>query len=224
MTAARWPPGLAVTTWAYIWRITPLHRRELEGDRVRDGAPELPPGTSLLDVQLPESGVGPLLRRRYRARIAEPQLSAAELFARVRADPNVVAPGALARFQKVVGDRDAPLALGDEYTVRMPGPWDGPIRVIAVTPASFRFATLEGHLEAGQIEWRASEHDDELWFEIESWSRPGDPVSHLLHNHLKMAKEVQLHMWTSVLEKAAKLVGGRLPYGLDIETRVVPPE
>ena len=43
------------------------------------------------------------------------------------------------------------MAVGDEYVVRMPGPWDGPVRVVERTPTAFRFATLEGHLEAGQI-------------------------------------------------------------------------
>lgn len=36
-----------------------------------------------------------------------------------------------------------------------------------------------------------------------------------------MAKEVQLHMWTSVHEQVVKLSGGRLDGGIDIETRVV---
>jgi hypothetical protein len=36
-----------------------------------------------------------------------------------------------------------------------------------------------------------------------------------------MAKEVQLHMWTSVLERVAKLSGGRLRAGVDIHTLVV---
>ena len=47
------------------------------------------------------------------------------------------------------------MEVGDEYVVRMPGPWDGPVRVVEVTPTSFRLATLDGHLEAGQIEFRA---------------------------------------------------------------------
>jgi len=102
--------------------------------------------------------------------------------------------------------------------VRMPGPWDGPVRVVEVTPTSFRFATLDGHLEAGQIEWRAQEIPGGLRFEVESWSRPGDRLSDLAHHHLRMAKEVQLHMWTSVLERVPKLTGGRMRDGVDIHT------
>jgi hypothetical protein len=33
-----------------------------------------------------------------------------------------------------------------------------------------------------------------------------------------MAKEVQLHMWTSVLERVARRSGGRLDGGIDVQT------
>src|SRR5215204_4329016 len=83
-----------------------------------------------------------------------------------------------------------------------------------------RFATLAGHLEAGQIEFRASE-GDELGFEIESWARAGDRLSDLLYQRLRMAKEIQLHMWTSFLEQVVKLAGGRMSGGIEIVTRRV---
>jgi hypothetical protein len=103
----------------------------------------------------------------------------------------------------------------------MPGPWDGPIRVVDVTPESFRLATLAGHLEAGRIEWRAGDADGDPVFEIESWARSGDRLSSVMHDRLRMAKEVQLHMWTSVLERVAGRVHGSLPDGIEIETRRV---
>jgi hypothetical protein len=113
------------------------------------------------------------------------------------------------------------MRIGDEFTVRMPGPWDGPIRVVDLTPTSFRFVTLDGHIEAGQIEWRAREDGERIAFEIESWSRAGDRLSYVLHHRLRMAKEVQLHMWTSVLERVVRRYGGRRDGRLDIETRRV---
>jgi hypothetical protein len=219
-TAVRWPVGLLLTWWAYVWRITPLHRREVPGRLPQDGPPALPASVSLEDIQRPEDGHGRFLRRRYRVDVEDGELGAAQLMARVRDDPNAVVPGGLARFHKVHGD-DGPLAVGDEFAVRMPGPWDGPVRVIEATPTSFRLATLAGHLEAGQIEWRAQDRPDGLRFEIESWSRPGDHFSDIAHHHLRMAKEVQLHMWTSVLERVAKLARGRMRGGVDIHTVVV---
>ena len=58
-------------------------------------------------------------------------------------------------------------------------------------------------------------------FTIESWARSGDVLSKLFYGRLRMAKEVQLHMWTSFLEKAVKLSGGRMTGGVDIDTRRV---
>jgi uncharacterized protein (UPF0548 family) len=91
------------------------------------------------------------------------------------------------------------------------------VRVVERTPSSFRFVTLDGHLEAGQIRF-AAERGDLLEFRIESWARAGDRLSNLLYHHLRMSKEVQLHMWTSMLERVAELAGGRLTGGIEIRT------
>jgi alkanesulfonate monooxygenase SsuD/methylene tetrahydromethanopterin reductase-like flavin-dependent oxidoreductase (luciferase family) len=218
-TAALWPTGIALTSWDYMWRTTPMHRSETTGDE--DDLPEGPPDAQLdEDVQRIEDGVGPLFHRLYRARVREPRLTAEELISSLGEDANRATPTALARFLKVRGT-DGRMAVGDELVVRMPGPWDGPVRVTSVTSTSFRFTTLAGHLEAGQIEFRATQADEMLRFEIESWARSGDRLSNLLYHHLRMAKEVQLHMWTSFLERVAKLAGGRLTGGVEIISRKV---
>jgi len=202
-----------------MWRTTPMHRSEESGGR--DDLPPGVPGASVDDdLQRVEDGVGPLVHRLYRARIRDARLSSQEVIGRLRKDPNLAAPTELARFLKI-GGNDGRLAVGDELVVRMPGPWDGPVRVTMTTPTSFRLATLSGHLEAGQIEFRATESDGLLQFEIESWARSGDRLSNLLYHHLRMAKEVQLHMWTSFLEQVAKLSEGRLTGGVEIISRKV---
>jgi hypothetical protein len=55
--------------------------------------------------------------------------------------------------------------------------------------------------------------------EVETGSRSGDRLSWVLHDSIHMAKEVQLHMWTSVIERVVRLAHGRLDGGIDIETR-----
>jgi hypothetical protein len=127
-------------------------------------------------------------------------------------------PTEMATFQKVQGD-DERMAVGDEFVVRMPGPWDGPVRVVDVSPSSFRLVTLDGHLEAGQIEFSAEHDDGLLVFGIESWARSGDRFSDLLYDRLRMAREIQLHMWTSVLERVVRASGGRMTGGIEIHTR-----
>ena len=117
---------------------------------------------------------------------------------------------------------EGPLGLGDEFLVRMPGPWDGPVRVISRDATSFRLATLGGHLEAGEIEFRADRDGDALHFEIESWARAGDRLSGLMYNKLRLAKEIQLNMWTHFCIRAAALASSRPKGGITICTRWVP--
>jgi hypothetical protein len=200
-----------------MWRTTPMRRSEDVGS-LDDLPPRLPDGFSDEDVLAIEDGVGPLFHRLYRARIRDARLTAEDVVRLVGADPNRAAPTELARFLKVRGEKGR-LAVGDELVVRMPGPWDGPVRVAATTAGSFRLVTLTGHLEAGQIEFRATRDGDRLCFEIESWARSADRLSNLLYHHLRMAKEVQLHMWTSFLEQVARLSGGRLTGGIEIVSR-----
>ncbi len=216
-TGARLTAGSVLTAWHYMWRTTPWSRRELSGSLEEDGPPPLPDGIDTAGIQLPEDGVGPLFHRRYQVRIAGARLSPEDVIACVTRDPNRVAPTEMARFEPVGEMKDA-LAVGDEYVVRIAGPWDGPVRAVAVTPTSFRLATLAGHLEAGQIEFRARS-DDGLVFEIESWARSADRVVNFFYEFLPFAKESQFHMWTSMLEQVVELTGGRRSGRMEIETR-----
>jgi hypothetical protein len=217
-TAVRWPAGIALTSWQYMWRTTPMHRAEVGGSAVEDSPPALPPGVSDDEVQLPEHGAGALFHRRYRTRIRDATRSPEELMALVSGAPDRVAPTEFASFVKVLGE-EGRMAAGDEFIVRMPGPWDGPVRVLDVTPTSFRLVTLQGHLEAGQIEFTVSREGEEVVFGIESWARSADRLSDLLYDRMRMAKEIQLHMWTSLLERVVRLAGGRMTGGVDIYTR-----
>jgi hypothetical protein len=218
-TAARWPAGVALTSWRYLWRTTPLYREEVEGSWDDDAPPSLPDAVDRDDVQWVGHGSGPHFHRRYSVRIQGAAMAAEELMASVMADPDRAAPSEFATFQKLRGDEDT-MRVNDEFVVRMPGPWDGPVRVASTSPRSFRFVTLAGHLEAGQIEFRAS-NGELLEFQIESWARSGDRLSELLYDRLRISKEVQFHMWTSFLERVVRLSGGRRAGGLRIHTRKV---
>jgi hypothetical protein len=215
----RWPLGLALVSWRYMWRTTPLHRSEETGtaaDLPRPVPQDTGPGTRRQGIA---AGAGPLLRRYYGARIVGSSLTAAELMDKVAANLNRASPE-MAVFRRTRG-RPGRLRPGDEFVVRMPGPWDGPVRVIHRDPTSFRLATLQGHLEAGEIEFRAAADGDALRFEIESWARAGDRLADLLYNRLRLAKEIQLNMWSHFCVRAAALAGGRLKGGITIRTRRV---
>lgn len=220
-TAARWPLGVLVTGWDYLWRTTPMHRHEEPGSLPDDMPPPLPPGTDRREVQGVDHGVGPLMHRCFTTRVREAELDAAQLIAAFAGKPNRAAPTALASFIKVRG-ADGELRVGDEFTVRMPGPWDGPVRTVEVDRTSFGFVTLDGHLEAGRIRFSARDVGaGRLEIRIEAWARAGDRLSSLLFDRLPLNKEVQLHMWTSVLEQLTDLSRGRRDGLVDIATKRV---
>ena len=219
-TVLGWPVGIAAVSWRYMWRTIPLHRSEEAGTRA--DLPGRVYGTSGFADRLQplDAGVGPMLHRSYGVRIAGTSMAPSALIDLVSARLNQVSPE-MAVFRKTRGAQGS-LRQGDEFVVRMPGPWDGPVRVVRRDEASFRLATLAGHLEAGEIEFRAEPEGDALHFEIESWARAGDRLSALLYNKLRLAKEIQLNMWSHFCVRTAALAGGRPQGGITIRTRWVP--
>jgi hypothetical protein len=175
-------------------------------------------------LQDARDGVGPAFQRRYTARIRDTALNAEQLIERLCADVNAASPAEIAVFDKTSG---APQRVdpGDEYLIHMPGPWNCPVRVVKRTPRSFRFATLRGHLEAGEIEFRATDAEQSgIVFTIESWTRSGDRLADVLYDRLRIAKEIQLHMWVHFCTRVAELCGGRMVGEVEVRTErsVVP--
>ncbi|MFI0350209.1 DUF1990 family protein [Actinomadura sp. 9N407] len=169
-------------------------------------------------MQDPRQGVGPAYQRRYTVRVSGSPLTAAQLIERLGNDLNAASPVEVAVFDKTSG-MSRNLGVGDEYVVHMPGPWNCPVRVVEHTPVSFRFATLRGHLEAGEIEFRASDvREGDLVFTIESWARSGDRMAELLYEKLGIAKEMQLHMWTHFCTRVAELSGGHMIGEVEVRT------
>ncbi len=217
--AARWVVGMGVMGWSYLREPVPIRRAEFLG-----GDDDLPPAVpdALLDErsQPAEQGHGPLYRRRFRVLVDDPDLDAATLMTRVAGDLTLLLPGEVAAVSPRTEARTLP-GPGDEFVVRMPGPWDGPVRVVLRDETRLRLATLSGHLEAGQIEFRATDDDGALCFEIETWARPGTALVRLLFADLRVAKEMQLYMWVRACDAAARLAGGRVRDGVDVWTHRV---
>jgi hypothetical protein len=219
-TVLGWPVGIAAVSWRYMWRTIPLHRSEEAGTRADLPGSEYATSGFADRVQSLDAGVGPLLHRSYGVRIAGTSMTPSALIDLVSTRLNQASPE-MAVFRKTRGAQGT-MRQGDEFVVRMPGPWDGPVRVVRRDEASFRLATLDGHLEAGEIEFRAVPDGDALRFEIESWARAGDRLSALLYNKLRLAKEIQLNMWSHFCVRAAGLAGGRPQGGVTVRTRWVP--
>jgi hypothetical protein len=219
--AVGWAAGIPFASARYLSRDVEIRREEStcgwplpgfpEGEAAGVGDPA--------GVKLPAHGVGDAYRRRYKVCIDNPLVSAEDLMAIIQNDPGVACPLEVARFEKTKG-RPGQIDRGDEFRVRLPGPWNGPVRVIEVNPCSFRLATLQGHMEAGEIEFRASQlADGRLEFEIESWARSASRAFALLYDGLGLSRELQLHMWAQFLERAAQISGGTVSDAIEVTTQ-----
>ncbi len=214
------PRGIAGVLWRCVRPDVPVHTTEEIGDH-RD----LPPALTdpVVRDQPVEAGCGPALHREFRVSVVGAQCTAAALIDRLAGDMNAAVVPGVARFDDVAGT--GRMAVGDELVVRMPGPWDGPVRVVRRDATSFRLATLAGHLEAGQIEFAAHDLDPAgdggLEFSITTWARAGDRLADLLYNTLGLAKEIQYLLWVEFCVRAAALAGGHAPDGVTVRTRTV---
>ena len=170
-------------------------------------APAEPAGRP--DVQDEDEGAGARFHRRYQVDVAESTHAPAELIGRIGADIQRYVPDEIATFEKVVG-APGQLAVGDEYHIAIRSPWDGPVRVVEAEPTRFTLATLEGHLEAGQIRFDARPLPDApgaLRFSIESWARSRDATVDFVYDELGLAKQAQQAMWTFFCERVAEDCG-----------------
>lgn len=209
LAGVRWPFSIVATLWEYVSRTRGVRRSEGPGAVPEDLPAALPPEVVLSGLQDVADGVGPLLHRCYVTRVCESELTAAALIDAFAGRPNRAAPQQLADFDKDRGE-DGELRVGDEFTIHIPGPWDGPVRVIEVGTTGFGFVTLDGHLEAGRIRFSARDMAAGcLELRIEAWARGGDHVSNMFFDRVGISKEVQLHTWTSVLARLTDLAGGR---------------
>ena len=221
LAGVRWPFGVLATLWEYVSRTRDVRRTEGPGTVPENLPPPLPPGVVLSDLQDVADGVGPLLHRCYVTRVRESELTAAALIDAFAGQPNRAAPQQLADFDKDHG-KEGELRVGDEFTIHIPGPWDGPVRVIEVDSTGFGFVTLDGHLEAGRIRFSARDIATGcLELRIEAWARGGDRVSNMLFDRIGISKEVQLHTWVSVLARLTDLTGGRRDGAIHAATKRV---
>jgi hypothetical protein len=99
----RWPIGIALVSWRYMWRTTPLHRSEETGGRA--DLPSQVTGVPQERLQPLDAGTGPMLHRTYAVRIAGSAMTPAALIDLVAANMNRASPE-MAVFRRTGGGGD----------------------------------------------------------------------------------------------------------------------
>ncbi len=165
---------------------------EASGDRVEEEV------IGRDDLQRLGDGVGDVLTRRYEISLSGARRPLGEALRLLRRDPDELGPSEYATF-------GGPLEEGDRRTVRLPGPWDGPVEVLESSPDRVRLATRPGHMEAGWIDFSIVGADSGApRFRIESTARAGDAGFWFLHDVLPWARWIQTDMWATVAESVAE--------------------
>lgn len=215
-----WPPGMVLATLRHLKLITKVHRSTAARDVFTADSKHSEVGPS---SQTKEEGVGDVFDRVYRVRIAGSRISPEDLMAIIVRNFNMMAPTEVTEFQKM---EPARTQTQREFVVRMPGPWNGPVRVVESSPKRIRLQTLQGHMEAGQIEFRvetveSNQTNGSLWdlyFEIHSHARSGDQAFAFLHEKLRIGREMQLHTWAHFCERVADVSEGNRFGKIEVKT------
>jgi hypothetical protein len=166
------------------------------------------------------TGSGAYFERRYWVDVQRPRHTVADLLDHIKTHLPDYSPGLLADFEKTKGQTHT-LTEGDEFAVKILGPWNGDVRVTNIMADGFELATLESHPEAGRICFSLRPHatlPDALRFEIHSWARSRDGLVAFTYDTLGLGKRVQQQTWETFCQRVAERSGGLLLGPVQVET------
>lgn len=218
----RWPAGMALAVARYLASVRTVQR----SFETRSASPPEPEeGDDSAGLQPMDRGVGAAYARIYRVTIVDTDLTPEQLLDRVASNFNGVTPTEVTEFV-TAAPQEGEGAAGQEYRIRMPGPWDARVRVLDRGPTTLRLATLKGHMEAGEIEFSTRPGEDlgcrdagrSLVFEIRSIARSGDRVAELLYRVLSLGKQMQEHMWVHMCGRVVIIAEGRQHGSIAVHT------
>ena len=171
-------------------------------------------------VQPLHTGHGTIYHRNYWIDIAKPTLSVESMLDDIKTNFADYSPSVLAEFSKCKGDPDT-MHVGDEYDIKIFGPWNGMVRVMDIKPMSFDFATLEGHPEAGKIRFgfeKIPNQPDAVRFAIRSQARSRDSLVTFTYEDLGAGKEAQKQTWVTFCERVLDKSGGEAIGEVNVKT------
>ncbi|GAB3229081.1 DUF1990 family protein [Hymenobacter seoulensis] len=167
-----------------------------------------------------DTGSGAFFERRYWVDVQHPRQSADGLLYHIKSHLPEYSPDLLADFEKSRGQPGG-LNLGDEYRIKILGPWNGEVRVTDLGENFFELSTLENHPEAGRICFTLAPHPSlphTLRFEIHSRARSRDGLVALTYDTLGIGRRVQQKTWETFCQRVADQSGGLQLGPVQVET------
>lgn len=220
--------GAVIAVWRILRHLSiPLQTSEIDLE-FTTATPHLLDKSIFQGERLPQflqDGVGPLFHRRYYVDIADVAMSKEELMTEIQSHLNSFSALDMAFFEKTEHSDSSEMKVGDDFFVHIVGPWNGPVRVINVSPTSFSFITLEKHLEVGEIQFRLIDHpdrDDVIRFEIRSWTRSQNWFVNLLYDRIPLTKISQTRMWVYFCQRVVEVSKGEALDEVHVMTHRVP--
>ncbi len=168
-----------------------------------------------LPEQLPDEGVGPLVRRRYWADIGDSLLSADDLWGRFCERFAEITP----RGTVEVGvERGTPTQIteGATLTLGLPVRGNVQVRVEEVGPRLATLATLAGHPLSGTIRFRVEPRDACVRFEVATYDRPSNLIDYVAL--ATVGRFLKHSTWQKVVENVVRESGGVAPAGVQRES------
>ena len=172
------------------------------------------------EKQAASDGADNLLERRYWVQVRGSKVTPEALMADIQLHLPEYSPDLLADFEKTIGHEGA-LRPGDQFGIRIFGPWNGDVRVKSVDAHSFEFETLEGHPEAGTICFSVAplEHfPDAFHFEIRSLATSRDGLVAFAYDTLGVGKKMQERTWVSFCNRVVEKSGGEALGDVQVRT------
>ena len=177
-----------------VFGVTPLSLDE-GLRRLADAQPE----------QLPDDGIGSLMRKRYWADIADSRFDADRLLDYVRLHFATLAPA----IMSTDAEPGTPSLVEEGVTLTLDLPLRGhvQVRVAEVDERRFTLMTLEGHPLAGAVRIQTEPVDAAVRFEVQVYDRAASIPDLVIMRTL--GDTIQDRAWTQLIENVVKASSGR---------------
>jgi hypothetical protein len=169
--------------------------------------------TQVQDEQLPDSGFGPLRRKRFWVEITGAAMGPEQLMHHLRAHFGELMASFIETNGPAMLDEDAALTL----TLPLRGQMQ--VRVAEVEPRVLTLVTLAGHPLSGAVRFLSEARGDDLRFEIQVFDRAATMLDFLVMR--TVGERVQDDSWREMAENVVRAAGGAAPAGVRLETETL---